>query len=265
MDKKYVLSLSFGKDSMAMLIEVIKRKLPLDYVIFCDIRFSKEISGEHPLMAEWIPEAEKIIKEKFGIEIIRLTANRNFIEQFYSVKNRGGHKGDIYGFPYIIGAWCNDRLKLAPIKKFINNIIGGGYSVVEYIGIASDEPKRLERYKQIETDTHKYVTLADLGISENEAMEICKKENLLSPKYTNSFRGGCWFCPKQSLWDLYCLYRDYPKHYDMLEGLEKDSFNPFKTNTTLKDFRKRIESGKVPKQHKKIKPKFEQIDIWGGK
>ena len=37
---KYVLSLSFGKDSMAMLIEIMKRKLPLDYVIFCDIRFN---------------------------------------------------------------------------------------------------------------------------------------------------------------------------------------------------------------------------------
>lgn len=56
---KYVLSLSFGKDSLALLIEIIKRKLPLDYIIFCDIKFNDKISGEHPLMAEWIPLLKK--------------------------------------------------------------------------------------------------------------------------------------------------------------------------------------------------------------
>ena len=84
---KYVLSLSFGKDSMAMLIEIIKRKLPLDYIIFCDIKFNNKISGEHPLMAQWIPEAEKILKDKFNIDIIHLTAKKNFTEQFYKKDN----------------------------------------------------------------------------------------------------------------------------------------------------------------------------------
>ena len=92
---KYVLSLSFGKDSMAMLLEIIKRKLPLDYVIFCDIKFNNEISGEHPLMAEWIPQAEKILKDKFNIDVIHLTAKKNFTEQFYTIKKKGNHIGDL--------------------------------------------------------------------------------------------------------------------------------------------------------------------------
>ena len=83
---KYVLSLSFGKDSMAMLIEVIKRKLPLDYVIFCDIKFNNEISGEHPLMAHWIPQAEQILKSKFGIDVIHLSANVSYCDVFYRKK-----------------------------------------------------------------------------------------------------------------------------------------------------------------------------------
>lgn len=118
---KYVLSLSFGKDSMAMLIEVLKRKLPLDYVIFCDIKFNSEISGEHPLMSQWIPKAEKILKDKFGVEVIHLTAKKNFTEQFYTVKEKGNRIGLLYGFPYTIGAWCNGRLKLDPINKFTKN------------------------------------------------------------------------------------------------------------------------------------------------
>ena len=94
----HVLSLSFGKDSMALLIEVIKRKLPLDYVIFCDIRFNKEISGEHPVMAEWIPQAEDLLKKKFGVSVLHLTAERNFEEQFYT-KKRGGAQGRYIWFP----------------------------------------------------------------------------------------------------------------------------------------------------------------------
>ena len=187
---KYVLSLSYGKDSMAMLLEVIRRKLPLDYVIFCDIKFNDEISGEHPLMAEWIPKAEKTLKDKFSINVIHLTAKKNFMEQFYTVKEKGNHIGDRYGFPYTIGAWCNGRLKLDPINKFIKDIIKQYGAVTEYIGIAKDEPKRLERYKDLETDNHKYITLADLDIDEFQAMDICEQYDLLSPKYKNSFRGG---------------------------------------------------------------------------
>lgn len=250
---RYVLSLSFGKDSMALLLEVLRRNFPLDYVIFCDIKFNNAISGEHPLMAEWIPKAEKILKDEFGVNVIHLTAKKNFTEQFYTVKEKGNHIGDRYGFPYTIGAWCNDRLKLQPIKQFIQGIIKEYGAVTEYIGIASDEPKRLERYKELETDNHKYITLADLGIDELQAMDICKEHNLLSPKYENSFRGGCWFCPKQSMWDLYQLYINYPHYFKMLESMEIDSFNTFKPNKTIRQIREQFEKGKIPKKKKRSK------------
>lgn len=252
---KYVLSLSFGKDSMAMLIEVLKRKLPLDYVIFCDIKFNSEISGEHPLMSQWIPKAEQILKDKFGVEVIHITAKKNFTEQFYTVKEKGSRIGLLYGFPYTIGAWCNGRLKLDPINKFTKELIKKYGSITEYIGIAKDEPKRLQRYKELETDKHKYITLADLGIDELMAMQICKEHDLLSPKYTNSFRGGCWFCPKQSMSDLYELWKNYPAYFEMLVEMEKDSFNTFKPNKTIKQIKQEFENGKVPKKkvrHKQV-------------
>ena len=61
---KYVASISFGKDSLAMLIKIKELGMPLDEVIYCDIRFDEDISGEMPKMAEFIPKAEKILKEK---------------------------------------------------------------------------------------------------------------------------------------------------------------------------------------------------------
>lgn len=259
----YVLSESYGKDSMAMLIELKRRNLPVDYVIHCNIMFNDKVSGEHPLMAEWIPYAEKKIEELYGIKVINVTAKYNFTQQFYKVKQRGKHIGDNYGFPYPTKfAWCNGYLKLQPIEKYIKKLIKKYGAVTEYVGIAKDEPERLDRYKEIETENHKYITLADLDIDETQAMEICKEHNLLSPKYTNSFRGGCWFCPKQSMSDLYDLWKNYNDYFKTLEQMEKDSFNSFRPNQTLKQIRERFENGYVPKKKKRHK-QYSIFDLIG--
>ena len=57
-----IFSLSFGKDSMATLILAAEQGIPIDRVLYVDIKFNDEISGEHPIMAEWIPTAEKRLK-----------------------------------------------------------------------------------------------------------------------------------------------------------------------------------------------------------
>ena len=240
---KYIASCSFGKDSLAMLIKIKELGLPLDEVIYCDIRFDNEpCSGEMPLMKQFIPKAEKILKEKFGIEVKHLTYKRTFVEQFYTIKQRGNHKGDNYGFPYVIGAWCNSRLKMEPIKDYLRQF--KGEEIIQYVGIAYDEPKRYERLNH---DTH-IAPLYDLQITEQEALEICKEHDLLSPIYETSFRGGCWFCPKQSLKQLKNLYTNYPELFNKLKIMEKDSFNTFRVNKTLNEleqrFKKELESEK---------------------
>lgn len=223
---RYIASCSFGKDSLAMIIKIKELKMPLDEVIYCDIKFDDKISGEMPLMAEFIPKAEKILKDKYDITVKHLTYKKTFKEQFYTTKKRGNHIGDYYGFPYTLGAWCNSRLKINPINKYLSSI---KEPVIQYVGIAYDEPKRYERLNH---KTH-IAPLYDLKITELEAMEICKKNNLLSPIYNNSFRGGCWFCPKQNLKQLKYLYDTYPELFNKLKEMEKDSHNTFKINYSL--------------------------------
>ena len=232
---KYIASISFGKDSLAMLIKIKELGLPLDEVIYCDIRFDNEpYSGEMPLMRKFIPKAEKILKEKFDIEVKHLTYKRTFVEQFYTVKQKGKHIGDNYGFPYVIGAWCNSKLKIEPIRQYLKNF---NEPIIQYVGIAYDEPKRYERLNH---ETH-IAPLYDLKITEKEAMEICKKHNLLSPIYETSFRGGCWFCPKQSLKQLKNLYINYPELWNTLKAMERDSHNTFKPNYTLKELEEKFD------------------------
>ena len=231
---KYIASLSFGKDSMAMLIKIKELGLPLDEVIYVDIMFDDDTSGETPEMASFITKAEKILKEKFNVEVTHLRGV-TFKEQFYKVKQRGKHIGDNYGFPYTIGAWCNDRLKMQPIKEYMRKQTD---EVIQYVGIAYDEP---ERYERLNHETH-IAPLYDLKITEKEAMEICRKYDLLSPIYKTSFRGGCWFCPKQRLSQLKWLYQEHNDLWNTLRDMEKDSFNTFRPNTTLKDLEERFKN-----------------------
>ena len=233
---KYVASCSFGKDSLAMLIKIKELGLPLDEVIYCDIKFdNKSLSGEMPEMAQFIPKAEKILKDKFNITVTHITAKKSFKEQFYTKKCRGKHIGDYYGFPFPLSAWCNSYLKLDPIKEYFKS---QDNDIIQYVGIAYDEPKR---YDRLDHNTQ-IALLYDLKITENDALKICEDYDLLSPIYKTRFRGGCWFCPKQRLSQLKYLYKTYPNLWKQLKDMEKDSHNTFRQNTTLEQLENRFKN-----------------------
>lgn len=254
-----IFDLSFGKDSMATLILAAEQGIPIDRVMYCDIRFNKEISGEHPLMAAWIPTAEKRLKELFCVTVDHVYSGVSFEEQFYKVKQKGNHAGNIYGFPYILGAWCNDRLKLRAIKRYEKQFRNN--ETTTFVGIAYDEPIRWERMAKKETVNCKYRSLLfEQKLTEQDAFQICEKYELLSPMYKTEdeiYRGGCWFCPKQSLSDLYSLYKNYPSYFDKLLKMEPFSHNAFKTNCTIRELKNRFENGYIPKRRKRVE-KFEK-------
>ena len=152
-----VFSLSFGKDSMATLLLAIEQGIPIDRVMYCDIRFNNEISGEHPIMAEWIPTAEKRLKELFGVTVDHAYSGVSFEEQFYKVKQKGNRVGAINGFPFVGGAWCNSRLKLGAISKYQAQF--GNNTITQFVGIAYDEPARWERMLKKQTEKRKYRSL----------------------------------------------------------------------------------------------------------
>ena len=259
-----IFNLSFGKDSMATLILAAEQGIPIDRVMYCDIRFNDEISAEHPVMAEWIPVAERKLKELFGITVDHAYSGTSFEEQFYKVKQKGNHVGDRYGFPFVVSAWCNGKLKLGAISKYL--ALFGNDETTQFVGIAYDEPIRWERMRKKETARRKYRSLlVEQKLTEQDAFEICKKYDLLSPMYTSGdgiFRGGCWFCPKQCLADLYSLWKNYPELYGKLLAMEPDSHNTFKPNgVTLAILAKRFAAGYIPQRRKK-RETFVQMNMF---
>lgn len=250
---KYIAFLSFGKDSIAQLIKIKELGLPLDEVVYVDIRYTPEISGEHPIMAEWIPTAEKIIKEKLGITVKHLAAQYSFREYFYRKKEKGDHKGEIYGFPFVRGAWCNSRMKLDVIKKYENSL---NDEITEYVGIAFDEVGRMDDLLARSTKKlHKRSVLFELEITEKDAFDICAPYDLISPIYKSHARGGCWFCVKQCHFSIYDLWKNYPDHFNDLKTIEKDSRCLFAKTQSLEDLERRFINGYVPKVPTKKKKK----------
>ena len=227
---QYIASLSYGKDSCAMLEVIHQHNMPLDRIVHVEIMATDTIPADLPPMMEFKSKADKIIKERYGIEVEHIHAKRSYEEQFYTIMRKGKHIGNIYGFPMVRGAWCNRALKMQCLVRLNKP------TITQYIGIAADEPNRFHNL----TD-RKISPLVENDITEAQARIICKDIGLLSPIYTQSTRGGCWFCHNQSPGQLRLLRHQYPEYWALMLKWDSDSPVTFKPNgTTVHDLDKRF-------------------------
>ena len=141
-DKEYILSLSYGKDSLACLGAIEKLGWPLDRIVHAEIWATDTIQADLPPMVEFKEKADRIIKERYGIEVEHYCAMKDdqkltYERMFYTIPTRrkperererencgdnkarssasrcGGCRGATavsngtpYGFPLTIGSWC---------------------------------------------------------------------------------------------------------------------------------------------------------------
>lgn len=73
---EYILSLSYGKDSMACLGAIQQLGWPLDRIVTVDVWATDTIPADLPPMMEFKKKADRIIKERFGIEVEHVCAMR---------------------------------------------------------------------------------------------------------------------------------------------------------------------------------------------
>ena len=90
----------------------------------------------------------------------------------------------ITGFPMSGRCQINRSVKVLPIKRFLKSF---EEEFAQYIGIAIDEPVRLDR---VVRTTNQISLLQKYGYTEDMAFDLCKKYDLLSPIYDFSPRGG---------------------------------------------------------------------------
>lgn len=231
---KYIASCSFGKDSLAAIETRYSHGEQIDAVVYCRIMFDHKISAEYPEHEDWIHTyAIPLLKSRYGLETEIVQSDISYVQQFYSKYLSGKRKGEIYGFPILQGPWCNSRLKIAPIKAWQKQ--AGEYTQI--IGIAADEPLRADK----KTSSDAILPLVQYGITEAQALEICKKADLLSPAYSKGRqRLGCWFCHNQRIPELRRLRKESPHLWKRLLDMETESPMTFRPRETLLEFEERF-------------------------
>jgi len=165
-----VVSLSGGKDSSAMLLMMLEKKMPIDIILFCDTGL------EFPLMYEHLDKLEKTI----NMPITRVRADKPYEYYFleapvkrkheteFSKKFGFNHKG--YGWAGPKMRWCTSVLKDTPREHFLRPL-REKYEIKEYIGIAADETYRLKR-KRNQNPNHIH-PLVEWGITEADCLKYC--------------------------------------------------------------------------------------------
>lgn len=201
--KQRVLSLSYGKDSMACLGAIEELGMTLDRIVTADVWATDTIRADLPPMVEFTEYADKVILEKYGIAVEHYRSDITYEQGIYhpiaektiqmrKEKNKKSSKylyGEdrlIWGFPVMKGAWCNSRLKMSALAKAKKGTKGA----LSYVGIAADEQERIERHKAKEDVI---MPLVEIGWTEADCRKWCEDRNLLSPIYTTSTRGGVGF------------------------------------------------------------------------
>lgn len=234
---QHILSLSYGKDSLACLGAIEQLGWPLDRIVHAEIWATDTIPADLPPMVEFKAKADKIIKKRWGIEVEHICAmrgnERQTFERVFYRKRASSKNGNtlhkMYGWPFQKGPWCNDRLKVNALRKINKN-------EVVYLGIAADEPKRFHNL----TETKKS-PLVEAGWDEAYCRKWCEENDLLSPIYTTVARGGCWFCHNQSVNQLRLLRKNYPDLWQLMLKWDNDSPVTFHADGhTVHDFDRRF-------------------------
>lgn len=215
---KYIASCSFGKDSLAMLLLIIEKKLPLDEVVFYDT--GMEFKAIYNIRDKVLP----LLKEH-NIKYVELQPKEPFE---YTMFDKPVHKRD--GSISKGYSWCGGRCRWGTTEKLqaIEKYSKGNY---EYIGIAYDEPQRIVR----ERKPNKLMPLVDFKMTEKDCLEYCysKGFNWVEDDielYSILDRVSCWCCCNKNMKELKNYYLYLPKYWDGLRRLQSKTDRPMKYN-----------------------------------
>jgi 3'-phosphoadenosine 5'-phosphosulfate sulfotransferase (PAPS reductase)/FAD synthetase len=208
---KYILSFSGGKDSTFLLLELIRRRYPLDEVVFFDTGW------EFPAMYDHIEKCKRLCR-RHDIAFVTLHPKKPFDYWMFDHVTRSGKQGY---------SWCGGpcrwgtSLKLQALDGYVKD---SGRAIV-YVGIAADEPERLEK----EFASYKCFPLADWGITEQECLQGCYDAGFYwGGMYERLDRLSCKFCKNKNLKELRNIRHYYPDVWNELKYYQTRTDRPYK-------------------------------------
>lgn len=216
--KWHIASVSWGKDSLAMLLLLIEKSWPLDEVVFYDT--GMEFQAIYDTQDRMLPELERL-----GIKYTRLEPENPFLfdmlERPVQSRQKGAHRG--YGWCGGLCRWGTTE-KLKAIDRYAEAL---GAEV--YIGIATDETPRLAKKKK----PYKLHPLAEWGVTEVAALARCYESGFFWEEsgvrlYDILDRVSCWCCCNKNLRELRNVYSYLPEYWEQLKDLQRKIDRPMK-------------------------------------
>jgi len=232
---KFILSCSFGKDSLAMLLKILELGYPLDEVVYFDI------GVEFDSIRKNAERMKQILADK-GIEFTILEPKEPFVycmcEKPVAKRNGGTQKGY---------KWCGGcarwgtALKLDAIKK--NNAKYGDEMIVEYVGVASDERQRINRQRN--GNRIKIYPLVEWEMTEADCLEYCYDHGWHWSEngyelYDLLDRVSCKYCKNKNLKELRNIYHFMPEVWQELKDLQDKVKMPYKDSKTIHEIEARF-------------------------
>lgn len=204
-----------------MLLRLLLEHKPLDEVVFYDTGF--EFSAIYRVRDFFLP----LLKER-GIKYTELKPTVPFL---YSMLERPVHKRD--GQVQRGLGWCGGVCrwgtgeKLHAIQHHIRNIDG---TVIQYVGIAVDEPIRLERLGK-----YRVAPLAEWDMTEEDCLAYCRAHGIAwfegdVDLYDILSRVSCWCCRNKNLKELRAIWKYLPNYWARLLKLQDAIGEPMKKN-----------------------------------
>jgi len=224
---QHIVSFSGGKDSTAMLLMMIERKMQIDRIIYVDT------TKEFPGMYDHIQRVQDYISP-LKIEIIKIAFDYWFCEH---VKTKGKNKGSKgYGWPDFRNRWCT-ALKRGAFNKAVHS-----KSAIQYHGIAYDEAHRAKN--NADGRVIRY-PLIDWCITEADALTYCYRKGFdWCGLYDDFVRVSCWCCPLSRMGELHVLHDKYPELWTKLVQMDKMSYRKFKPNYSVNALEMKFTGGK---------------------
>lgn len=239
--KLYIASCSFGKDSIATILLALENGEPLDRVVFAEVMFDhkRNITGEIPENIQWIKDTAIPKLEAMGVKVDIVRAKDDYMSVCRRKFKEPKANGTVYyGVQNSKPCYANTYLKLEPIKRYYKEI-GKDFDIIQYEGIASDEPARLKRLE----GTNKISLLDKYGYTEAMAMAKCKEYGLVSPCYTMDTRGGCWFCFNANINRYISIRKNHPEYWQAFKDLYYETGSKsFVYSQTLEQIEERMDA-----------------------
>ncbi|WP_334086470.1 phosphoadenosine phosphosulfate reductase family protein [Helicobacter typhlonius] len=208
-------NLSGGRDSSAMVVKWLELGNELDYIIFCDTGY------EFKEMYEYIDKLDSYLQRNFNKPITRIDSTKEIYKWAFEYPIQSGeNKGKLRGIPKIIGKeYCTRETKVYPTKRFVLDKSPNKFKNTALIGYTYNEVEN-GRVSNLDYAVSKY-PLHKWRMNEQEVDIFLKERGIHNKLYEKFSRTGCYFCPKQSLYSLYNLWRYYSKEFETMIEWEK--------------------------------------------